>query len=81
MLPPEMSDAEKQQVIASTLVKARKSVHIAAAVLHFIEERLRNGHLPVDGGRNVFARLKFVAQCPARQHPRLRRSATCSRWP
>lgn len=57
MLPPEVSDEERQQVIAGTLVNREGSpAHIAAAVLHFIDNDFVTGTcLPVDGGRSVFA--------------------------
>jgi pteridine reductase len=57
MLPPEVAGAEREAVIAGTLVKREGSpAHIAAAVLHFIDNDFVTGtSLPVDGGRSVFA--------------------------
>jgi pteridine reductase len=57
MLPPEVVGAEREQVIAGTLVKREgEPAHIAAAVLHFIDNDFVTGTcLPVDGGRSVFA--------------------------
>lgn len=57
MLPPDVGDEEKEQVIAGTLVKREGSPeHVAAAVLHFIDNDFVTGTcLPVDGGRSVFA--------------------------
>ena len=57
MLPPELTEAEKQQVIAGTLVNREgEPAHVAQAVLHFIENDFVTGTcLPVDGGRSVFA--------------------------
>jgi pteridine reductase len=57
MLPPELSETERQQSIAGTLVNREGSpAHIAAAVLHFIDNDFVTGTcLPVDGGRSVFA--------------------------
>jgi pteridine reductase len=57
MLPPEVVGAEREQVIAGTLVKREgEPAHIAAAVLHFIDNDFVTGtSLPVDGGRSVFA--------------------------
>ena len=57
MLPPEVSAAEKEQVIAGTLVRREgRPAHIAAAVLHFIDNDFVTGTcLPVDGGRSIFA--------------------------
>jgi pteridine reductase len=57
MLPPELSEEEKEQVIAGTLVNREGSpAHVAAAVLHFIDNDFLTGTcLPVDGGRSVFA--------------------------
>ena len=57
MLPPEVAGAEREQVIAGTLVKREgEPAHIAAAVLHFIDNDFVTGTcLPVDGGRSVFA--------------------------
>lgn len=57
MLPPEVSSDEREQVIAGTLVKREGSpAHVAAAVLHFLDNDFVTGTcLPVDGGRSVFA--------------------------
>ncbi|MBN9122497.1 MAG: SDR family oxidoreductase [Planctomycetes bacterium] len=57
LLPPEVGEVEKQQVIAGTLVNREGSpAHVALAVLHFIENDFVTGTcLPVDGGRSVFA--------------------------
>ncbi len=57
MLPPEVSAAERDEVIAGTLVKREGSpAHVAAAVLHFLDNDFVTGTcLPVDGGRSVFA--------------------------
>jgi pteridine reductase len=57
MLPPEVGEGEKQQVIAGTLVKREGTpAHVSAAVLHFIDNDFVTGAcLPVDGGRSVFA--------------------------
>lgn len=57
MLPPEVGADEREQVIAGTLVKREGSAaHVAAAVLHFIDNDFVTGTcLPVDGGRTVFA--------------------------
>ena len=57
MLPPDLSEEERQQSIAGTLVNREGSpAHVAAAVLHFIDNDFVTGTcLPVDGGRTVFA--------------------------
>ncbi|AMV23302.1 Levodione reductase [Gemmata sp. SH-PL17] len=57
MLPPEVGAAERDEVIAGTLVKREGSpTHIAKAVLHFLDNDFVTGtSLPVDGGRSVFA--------------------------
>jgi pteridine reductase len=57
MLPPEVAGAEREAVIAGTLVKREGSPeHVALAVLHFVENDFVTGTcLPVDGGRTVFA--------------------------
>ena len=57
MLPPEMTDEEKEQVIAGTLVNREgRPANVAAAVLHFLDNDFVTGTcLPVDGGRSVFA--------------------------
>lgn len=58
MLPPEMSRAETEKVIASTLVKREGSPeHVAQAVMMFVENDFLTGVLmPVDGGRTVYSR-------------------------
>jgi pteridine reductase len=57
MLPPDMSPAERQQVINATLVKHEgRPENIAQAVLFFIDNDFVTGVcLPVDGGRTVYA--------------------------
>jgi pteridine reductase len=57
LLPPDLSPEERQQAIAGTLVHREGSpAHIAAAVLHFVDNDFVTGTcLPVDGGRTVFA--------------------------
>jgi len=57
MLPPDVSADEREQVIAGTLTKREGTPeHVAAAVLHFIDNDFVTGTcLPVDGGRSVFA--------------------------
>lgn len=57
MLPPEVSAEEREQVIAGTLVKREgTAAHVAAAVLHFLDNDFVTGTcLPVDGGRTLFA--------------------------
>jgi pteridine reductase len=57
MLPPDLTAEEREQAIAGTLVHREGSPeHIAAAVLHFIDNDFVTGTcLPVDGGRSVFA--------------------------
>jgi pteridine reductase len=57
MLPPDMSAAERQQVINATLVKREgRPENIAQAVLFFVENDFVTGVcLPVDGGRTVYA--------------------------
>ena len=57
MLPPEVAGAEREAVIAGTLVKREGGPeHVARAVLHFVENDFVTGAcLPVDGGRSVFA--------------------------
>ena len=57
LLPPQVTAEEKEAVIAGTLVKREGSpAHIAATVLHFIDNDFVTGTcLPVDGGRSVFA--------------------------
>ncbi|QJW98134.1 SDR family NAD(P)-dependent oxidoreductase [Frigoriglobus tundricola] len=57
MLPPDVSEEEKEQIVAGTLVNREGSpAHVATAVLHFIDNDFVTGTcLPVDGGRSVFA--------------------------
>jgi pteridine reductase len=57
MLPPDMPQAEKNQVIQATLVKREGSPdNIAQAVLAFIDNDFVTGAcLPVDGGRTIYA--------------------------
>lgn len=57
MLPLDLSAEEREQALASTLVKREGSpANIAAAAVHFIENDFVTGAcLPVDGGRSVFA--------------------------
>jgi pteridine reductase len=57
MLPPDLPADEREQSIAGTLVKREGSpAHVAAAVLHFLDNDFVTGTcLPVDGGRTVFA--------------------------
>jgi pteridine reductase len=57
MLPLDLSAEEREQALASTLVKREGSpANIAAAVVHFVENDFVTGaSLPVDGGRSVFA--------------------------
>ncbi|MBA4189325.1 MAG: oxidoreductase [Planctomycetaceae bacterium] len=57
MLPPDMSDEERAEVVDATLVKREGSPeHIVKAVLHFIDNDFISGAcLPVDGGRSVYA--------------------------
>jgi pteridine reductase len=57
MLPPDLSEEEREQAVAGTLVNREGTpAHIAAAVLHFIDNDFVTGTcLPVDGGRTVFA--------------------------
>lgn len=57
MLPPEVTEEERRQIVAGTLVNREGSpAHVAAAVLHFIDNDFVTGTcLPVDGGRTVFA--------------------------
>jgi pteridine reductase len=55
MLPPDLSDEEKQAAIAGTLVKREGSPnHVARAVLSFLDNDFITGVcLPVDGGRTI----------------------------
>jgi pteridine reductase len=57
MLPADLPEAEKAASIAATLLKHEGSPdHVAAAVLHFIDNDYTTGAcLTVDGGRTVFA--------------------------
>jgi pteridine reductase len=57
MLPPGLPEAEKRESINATLVKREGTpAHVAAAVLHFLDNDFVTGAcLPVDGGRSVFA--------------------------
>lgn len=57
MLPPELTDAEKQDAIQATLVKREgRPENIAQAVLFFVDNDFVTGVcLPVDGGRTIFA--------------------------
>jgi pteridine reductase len=57
MLPPDLSNEERNLAIAATLVKREGSPeHIVKAVLHFLDNDYVTGAcLPVDGGRTVFA--------------------------
>jgi pteridine reductase len=57
MLPPDMPEAEKNQVIQATLVKREGSPdNIAQAVLAFVDNDFVTGAcLPVDGGRTIYA--------------------------
>jgi pteridine reductase len=57
MLPPEMRQAEKEEVVNATLVKREGSPdNVAKAVLSLIENDFITGVcLPVDGGRTVYA--------------------------
>lgn len=55
MLPPELSDADKQEAVAGTLVKREGSPrNVAQAVLAFWDNDFITGAcLPVDGGRTI----------------------------
>lgn len=57
MLPSEVTEEEKEQIVAGTLVNREGTPeHVAQAVLHFIDNDFVTGTcLPVDGGRSVFA--------------------------
>lgn len=57
MLPPELTDEEKQGAIRGTLVKREGSPHnIAQAVLALVDNDFVTGvTLPVDGGRTVYS--------------------------
>jgi pteridine reductase len=56
MLPANLSATERQQAVASTLVKREGSPeNIVQAVLHFIDNDYITGAcLPVDGGRTIY---------------------------
>jgi pteridine reductase len=55
MIPPEVSPAERQRVIADTLVRREgRPEHVAQAVLFLVENDFVTGViLPVDGGRTI----------------------------
>lgn len=57
MLPPDLTDAERAEAVAGTLVKREGNPeHIAQAVLSLIDNDFITGVcLPVDGGRTIFA--------------------------
>ncbi len=57
MLPPDMPEEVRQQVIHATLVKREgRPTHVAQAVLALINNDFVTGVcLPVDGGRSVYA--------------------------
>ena len=57
MLPDDMPEQERRQVVESTLVKREgKPENVAQAVLALIENDFITGVcLPVDGGRSIFA--------------------------
>ncbi len=57
MLPPDMPEAQRRQVIQATLVKHEGSPdHIVGAVLFLLDNDFVTGIcLPVDGGRSIFA--------------------------
>jgi pteridine reductase len=57
MLPPDLPEEEKRQVINATLVKREGNPrNIAQAVLSFLDNDFVTGVcLPVDGGRTIFA--------------------------
>jgi pteridine reductase len=57
LFPPDLSPADRQQLIDATLVKAAGSPEsITRAVRFFIESPFVTGVcLPVDGGRSIFA--------------------------
>ncbi len=56
MLPPELSPAERESIVRSTLVKREGMPdHVAQAVLFFVENDFVTGVcLPVDGGRTIY---------------------------
>ena len=55
MLPPDLSEEEKQEAVAGTLLKREGSpANIAQAVLSFLDNDYVTGVcLPVDGGRTL----------------------------
>ncbi len=55
LLPPELSEAERRQAIAGTLVQREgRPEHVAHAVLFLVENDFVTGVcLPVDGGRTI----------------------------
>jgi pteridine reductase len=57
MLPPDLAENERREAIEATLVQREGSPdHIARAVLALIDNDFITGvHLPVDGGRGIFA--------------------------
>ena len=57
MLPPDLSEAERNESIQGTLVKHEgKPENVAQAVLFLVENDFVTGAcLPVDGGRTIFA--------------------------
>jgi len=57
MLPDDMPNSEKEEVIAATLVKREGTPqHVAMAVLSFLDNDFITGAcLPVDGGRTIYA--------------------------
>jgi pteridine reductase len=57
LLPPELSEAERQQSIRGTLAKHEgRPEDVARAVLFFIDSDFVTGVcLPVDGGRSIYA--------------------------
>jgi pteridine reductase len=57
MLPPDLTEEERRQVINATLVKREGSPrNVAQAVLFFMDNDFVTGVcLPVDGGRTVYA--------------------------
>jgi pteridine reductase len=57
LFPPDLPEPERREAIASTLVQQEGSPqHVARAVLALIDNDFITGvHLPVDGGRTIFA--------------------------
>ncbi|HEY7425996.1 MAG TPA: SDR family oxidoreductase [Gemmataceae bacterium] len=57
MMPPDLSAEERREAIASTLVQHEGSpLHVAQAVLALLDNDFITGvHLPVDGGRTIYA--------------------------